>query len=123
MEEYADLNPRVKYFVERYINSFIAWDLALFFRDNPYAVGSAESLAQGIGRRGSDLQLPLEKLAELGILAKENSSCDPAGPVYSYQPPAEYREDLEEFRGALRDRAARLIIVSWVLRQEAGRSA
>jgi len=80
MEEYGNLSPRVKSFVERYIDSFIAWDLALFFRDNPYAVGSADSLAPSIGRGGSDLQLHLEKLADQGVLSRESSSEDPGGP-------------------------------------------
>ncbi len=121
MEEYADLSPGVKSFVESYVNSFVAWDLVLFFRDNPYAVGSPESLAQSIGRRGTDLQLQLERLAGAGILSRENPSRHDAEPVYSYHPPDSYREALEEFRSALRDRGARLLIVSWVLRQEAGR--
>ncbi len=121
MEEYRDLDPRIQSFVERYVGSFVAWDLVLFFRDNPYAVGTAESLAQSIGRRSSDLQLPLEKLAEQGILTRENSTGDPAGPIYSYHPPAEYRAEVEDFRSALRDRSARLIIVSQVLRQEAAK--
>ncbi len=121
MEEYADLSPRVKSFVEAFVNSFVTWDLVLFFRDNPYAVGSAETFAQSIGRRGTDLQLHLERLAELGILTREKPSTDDAEPVYSYHPPDTYRQELEEFRSALRDRGARLLIVSWVLRQEAGR--
>ncbi len=121
MEEYADLEPRLKSFVERYINSFVAWDLALFFRDNPHAVGSADSLALSIGRRGADLQLPLERFAEQGVLERENSSRERSETVYSYHPPEEYQADLEEFRNALRDRSARLLIVSWVLRQEAER--
>ncbi len=121
MEEYADLEPRVKAFVERYINSFVAWDLALFFRDNPHAVGSAESFAVNIGRRGADLQLPLEKLAEQGVLERTNSAGEKSETVYAYHPPEEYRADLEEFRSALKDRGARLLIVSWVLKQEAAR--
>ena len=121
IEDYGNLSPRVKSFVERFIDSFIAWDLALFFRDNPYAVGSAESLAPSIGRRSSDLQLHMEKLAERGILCRESPPGDPGEPVYSYHPPEDYSVDVEEFRNALREREARLIIVSWVLRQEAGR--
>ncbi len=121
MEEYGNLSPRVKSFVERYIDSFIAWDLALFFRDNPYAVGCADSLAPSIGRGGSDLQLHLEKLADQGVLSRESWSEDPGRPVYSYHPPEDYSADVEEFRHVLREREARLIIVSWVLRQEAAR--
>ena len=119
MQEFENISKAVKDFVETYIDSFIAWDLILFFNDNPYTVGSASNVAMSIGRRGVDIEPHLEDLVKRNVLELESKADDNTETLYSYNPPSGFEKTVVEFRRALRDRAARHIIVSKVLEKEA----
>ncbi|MEJ5186101.1 MAG: hypothetical protein WHT46_03360 [Candidatus Geothermincolales bacterium] len=121
MLDFENIDPRVEKFVEEYLDSFIAWDLILFFHENPYAVGTPSSLALSIGRLGSDIEPHLERLVEKGVLSREEKTGDAEEAIYSYRPTPEFEKMVMEFKRALRDRASRLIIVSKVLQKEASR--
>ncbi|MDY6794196.1 MAG: hypothetical protein SWK76_02765 [Actinomycetota bacterium] len=121
MLDFENLDPQVSSFVEEYIDSFITWDLILFFHDNPYTVGSSSSIAMSIGRLGSDIEPYLEKLAEKEVLSYEFRPGGTAETIYAYKPEPDFEKMVMEFKRALRDRASRLIIVSKVLQKEARR--
>lgn len=121
MLEFENIDPRVEKFVEEYLDSFITWDLLLFFHENPYTVGTPSSIALSIGRLGSDIEPYLEKLVEKGVLTKEERGGEGGEALYSYRPSPEFEKTVMEFKRALRDRASRLIIVSKVLQKEASR--
>lgn len=119
MLDFENLDPQVGSFVEEYVDSFITWDLILFFHENPYTIGSSSSIAMSIGRLGSDIEPYLEKLADKGILSHEFRAGDGADTIYAYKPEPDFEKMVMEFKRALKDRASRLIIVSKVLQKEA----
>lgn len=121
MLDFENLDPQVSMFVDDYVDSFITWDLILFFHDNPYTVGSPSSIAMSIGRLGADIEPFLEKMTGKGILSHEFRAGDGAETIYAYKPEAEFEKMVREFKRSLKDRASRLIIVSKVLQKEARR--
>lgn len=121
MLDFENLDPQVSSFVEEYIDSFISWDLILFFHENPYTVGSPTSIAMSIGRLGSDIEPYLERLADKGVLVREFRAGDGSETIYAYKPEPGFEKMVIDFKRALRDRASRLIIVSKVLQKEARR--
>lgn len=121
MLDFENLDPQVGFFVDEFIDSFITWDLVLFFHENPYTLGSASSIAMSIGRLGADIEPFLEKLAQKGVLSHEYRPGDGAEPIYAYKPQHEFEKMVTDFKRALKDRASRLIIVSKVLQKEARR--
>jgi predicted transcriptional regulator len=121
MLDFENLDPQVSFFVDEFIDSFITWDLILFFHENPYTVGSPGSIAMSIGRLGADIEPFLQKLAEKGILSHEYRPGDGSESIFAYRPQPEFEKMVAEFKRALRDRASRLIIVSKVLQKEARR--
>jgi hypothetical protein len=121
MLDFENLDPQVSLFVDEYIDSFITWDLILFFHENPYTVGSPSSIAMSIGRLGADIEPFLERLTEKGILSCEFRAGNGAEAIYAYKPEADFEKSVVEFKRALKDRASRLIIVSKVLQKEARR--
>ncbi len=119
MLEFENLDPQVSGFVEGYVDSFITWDLILFFHENPYTVGSPSSIAMSIGRLGSDIEPYLERMTAKGILSHEFRAGDGAETIYAYKPEPDFEKAVIDFKRALKDRASRLIIVSKVLQKEA----
>ncbi|MBN2027859.1 MAG: hypothetical protein JW854_13980 [Actinobacteria bacterium] len=121
MLDFENLDQQVSIFVDEYVDSFITWDLILFFHENPYTVGSPSSIAMSIGRLGSDIEPFLERMTEKSILSHEFRAGDGAETIYAYKPEPEFEKAVIEFKRALKDRASRLIIVSKVLQKEARR--
>ncbi len=121
MLDFDNLDAQVSAFVDEYVDSFVTWDLILFFHENPYTVGSPSSIAMSIGRLGADIEPYLEKMTEKGILSHELRPGDGAEAIYAYKPEPEFEKLVREFKRALKDRASRLIIVSKVLQKEARR--
>ncbi|MEW6553096.1 MAG: hypothetical protein AB1384_02280 [Actinomycetota bacterium] len=121
MLDFENLDQQVGNFVEEFVDSFITWDLIMFFHENPYTVGSPASIAMSIGRLGSDIEPFLERLAAKGILSHEFRAGDGAETIYAYKPEPDFEKSVIEFKRALKDRASRLIIVSKVLQKEARR--
>jgi predicted transcriptional regulator len=119
MYDFDNIDVSVNQFVDEYIDSFITWDLILFFYENPFTVGSPSSIAMNIGRLDSDVQPYLEKLVEKGIVTRETPTRDGAEIIYSYKPNDEFEKKVEQFKKSLRDRTSRLMIVSKVLQKEA----
>jgi hypothetical protein len=121
MLDFENLDQQVAGFVEEYVDSFITWDLILFFHENPYTVGSPSSIAMSIGRLGSDIEPFLERMTAKGILTHEFRAGDGAETIYAYKPEPDFEKMVIDFKRALKDRASRLIIVSKVLQKEARR--
>jgi hypothetical protein len=121
MLDFENLDQQVGNFVEEFVDSFITWDLILFFHENPYTVGSPSSIAMSIGRLGSDIEPFLERMATKGILSHEFRAGEGAETIYAYKPEPDFEKMVIDFKRALRDRASRLIIVSKVLQKEARR--
>jgi len=119
MYDFDNIDPVVSEFVDEYVDSFITWDLVLFFYENPFTMGTPSSIAMSIGRLDSDVLPYLEKLVEKKVLSREEHVQDSAEAVYSYIPDKDFERRVEQFQKALKDRASRLMIVSKVLQKEA----
>ena len=63
-----DMDPEVLEFLKTTVNSFIKWDLVIFFFENPHTTDTAENVARYIGRDASVIQSDLDDLVRSGVL-------------------------------------------------------
>jgi hypothetical protein len=111
--------PEVISFVDRYIDSFVTWDVLAYFHENPGIERKLSGISVDVGRKVSSLEPVLESLAEHGVLESET---DPGEePSYRYTPTSGFGFEMDRFLEATRDRTNRLAIVSRVLQKEARR--
>lgn len=103
-------------FLERYVDSFIAWDLLIFFFHNPSSCDSADNIAARLGRTKSDIVPSLEKMVSNSLLDKKLSFGEE---VYFYAASKELSERIKEFIDALESREKRLVMLTHVLQKEA----
>lgn len=114
---YNRIGTDILEFVEKYIDTFAAWDLLRYFHENPLYEHSISEIALEIGRKESSITEPLYRLVELGLVSSEGMAGEE--PLYKYAAPAEFRWSMEKFLDATRDRTNRLAVVSIVLKKEA----
>lgn len=112
-----NVSPDVLEFVDTYIDCFVSWDIIAYFHENPDTERKVSSVALDIGRRVSTIERSIKVLVEQGILAGEAEIDDE--PAYRYSAPADFRNRVDKFLAATRDRTTRLAIVSKVLQKEA----
>lgn len=70
-----DLNTRLRQgeedlmaFVNKYVDSFVKWDLMRFFHENPHTIDAVDNIARYIGRDAEVVGEELAELAERGFL-------------------------------------------------------
>lgn len=114
-----NVSPDVMEFVDRYLDTFVTWDVLVYFHENPGIEKKISAIALDIGRRITSLQPSLTALAEQGLLASEVEPGDE--PSYRYAPTSEFKSGMDRFIEATRDRTNRLAFVSKVLQKEARR--
>ena len=108
MLDYLDAD--LKNFINRYVTSFLAWDLIVFFHKHPGVGESAGDLAMRLGRLAEDIQPAAEELAEKAVLTYEDT-------IFRYGPAEETRALVEQFNQALENREKRLLILTEVLQR------
>ncbi len=96
-------------FVDAYIDSFIVWDIVLFYYHNPSAVENAASLASRLGRADKDVKASLADLVKRNVLAAGD------GGTFLYSPAPEIATRIKCFNNALSVSSMRLTILSQVL--------
>jgi hypothetical protein len=105
-----DINEsEVLKFVDAYIDSFIVWDIILFYYHNPTAVESVSSLATRLGRIDKDVKSSVNDLVKRDILTAND------GGTYLFSPAPELASGIEGFCEALSVSSLRLAILSQVL--------
>lgn len=102
-------NGDVHKFVEEYIDSFICWDILLFFYNNPGALENSESLSNRLGRNNSDIAAGLVALAKKGVLLNAGKG------VYQSNPDPQFTARVKAFNDALGVASTRLSILNLVL--------
>ncbi len=107
------LSPEMESFVEKYVDSFLAWDLIVFFHQNPQAIDSSYNLSLRLGRKERDVKEALKKLVEKGVLKEKGEE----NPLYIYSPLDEVREKVDQFVQSLSSRTFRLQVLSLVLKK------
>lgn len=105
-----DLNEsEILKFVDAYIDSFIVWDIILFYYHNPSAIESIASLASRLGRSDKDIRASVVNLVNRDILTAGDSG------TYLYSPSPEVASRIKSFNSALSVSSMRLTILSQVL--------
>lgn len=102
-------NGDVHKFVEEYVDSFISWDILLFFHNNPGALESCESLSNRLGRNEDDVSVGLDVLANKGVLLTAGKG------VYQSNPDPQFLNRVKAFSDALCVASTRLSILNQVL--------
>jgi len=114
---YNSIDTDILEFVEKYVDTFAAWDLLRYFHENPASDHTVSEIALEIGRKESSIAEPLERLKEMGLVTSEIVTGEETS--YKYAAPPEFCWSMERFLEATRDRTNRLAVVSIVLRKEA----
>ncbi len=108
----ADIDSRLLDFVRNQVNTFVKWDLVRFFHDNPYAVDTADNIAQFTGRDYLTVEQELQELAERGVLESNNAGHKR---IYRYVKDADLRTLVERFVHACDDRDFRIRAINQVI--------
>ena len=108
-----DMDPEVLEFLKTAVNTFIKWDLVIFFYENPNTNDTADNIARYIGRDASVIETELEELAVVGVLQRQ-----PTGQllVVSLTPAAQVRGRLKHFVAASDDRQFRVKAIYHLIR-------
>ena len=104
-----DMDPEVLDFLKTTVNSFVKWDLVIFFYDNPHTTDTADSIARYIGRDDYVIEDDLTGLVESGILQRKLT-------VYSLTKDPQVRERIKHFVSASDDRQFRVKAIYHLIR-------
>lgn len=108
------VEPDVEEFVQGTIDSFVTWDVIVFFHDWQGFAGDAAAVAKHLGRAEPEVAQSLARLAERNILRR--TAADGVD-VYSYSPDPELATQIENFAAALDQREKRLALLAGLLRK------
>lgn len=114
---YDDMDPELLHFIRKYVDSFIKWDLLLFFHKNPHTIDTIENIARYAGRDPESVRLEILDLAERGIL-KETEMGDMK--IYALNPSPEIQSQLQRFVEASEDQQFRIRATYHVIRDMRG---
>jgi hypothetical protein len=108
-----DMDPEVLEFLKTTVNSFIKWDLVIFFFENPHTTDTIDNIARYIGRDAAVIKTDLEDLVAAGVLEEHT-----AGnlTVYSLTKDAQVRERIKHFVSASDDRQFRVKAIYHLIR-------
>lgn len=112
----AQITQEEEGFLNKFIESFVTFDIILFYYSNPGSINSADDLAGRLGRKTDAVELALEKLVEKGILSFKETR------TFAFEPRPEIKEDMDRFLSSLNALEKRLSVLNFLLHKEsAGR--
>ena len=107
------LSPEeIKKFVDNYVDSFVCWDLILFYHGNPGARDDVKGLASRLGRKEKDIERGVKSLCEKKILREADAD------TFEYAPLPEIAEQIGQFTTILESTDLRLLALLHVLDKE-----
>jgi hypothetical protein len=108
-----DMDPEVLEFLKTAVNTFIKWDLVIFFYENPNTTDTADNIARYIGRDAGVVQGELDELTAVGVLQRQ-----PTGQLLAYLLTADpkVRDRLKHFVSASDDRQFRVKAIYHLMR-------
>ncbi len=89
-----DMDPDVLEFLKSTVNSFVKWDVVIFFSENPNTTDTAASVARYIGRDAHLIEGELEELVAAHVLRSDREG---DLTIYSLTDDAEIRTRLKHF--------------------------
>lgn len=107
-------NNKMEEFLSKYIVSFIAWDIVVFFARNPGAFDTSDGIARRLGRKPEEVQKELKYLTKISFLTSKKSD---EGEVYSLAPSPENQKFLDDFLVKMDNRIFRLNLLSRLLKK------
>ncbi len=108
-----DIDPRFLELIQNRLNSFIKWDLVVFFHRNPHTTDTADNIARYTGRDVRIVEPELIALARDGILDMEELG---ELRVFWLANDADVRELVAQFIAACDDRQFRVKAIYHVIR-------
>jgi hypothetical protein len=108
-----EIEPDLLDFIKTRINTFIKWDLARFFSENPYTADTAENISTYAGRNVTSVRPELEELVSGGVMEKRAIGNET---IYSLSQNAEMKEMLNNFVIACENREFRVKAVYSIIR-------
>ena len=108
-----DMDPEVLEFLKTTVNSFIKWDLVIFFFENPHTTDTIDNIARYIGRDATVIKADLEELVRAGVLDQHASG---TLIVYSLTKNVQVREKIKHFVSASDDRQFRVKLIYHLIR-------
>jgi hypothetical protein len=103
-----DSDARLLRFMQQALNTFVKWDIARFFHDNPHAADPAENIARALGREYAEIAHSLHELASSGVVRT-------SGAIYTLSDDAETRRLVDAFVVACDRRDFRGIAIQQVI--------
>lgn len=108
-----DMDPEVLAFLKTTVNSFIKWDLVIFFFENPHTTDTVENIARYIGRDAQVIKPDLEDLVIANVI---DQASDGDLTVYTLTKDARVREKIKHFVMASDDRQFRVKAIYHLVR-------
>jgi hypothetical protein len=108
-----DMDPEVLEFLKTAVNTFIKWDLVIFFYKNSNTADTADNIARYIGRDTGMIEGELEELTFVGVLQRRLTG---QLRVYSLTVDSQVRDRLQHFVSASDDRQFRVKAVYHLVR-------
>ena len=108
-----DMDPEILQFLKTTVNSFVKWDLVIFFYDNPYTTDTLDGIARYIGRDATVIQDDVADLVRSGVLEAHTTA---NLTVYSLTKDPQIRERIKHFVSASDDRQFRIKAIYHLVR-------
>jgi len=108
-----DMDPEILEFLKTTVNTFVKWDLVLFFYENSNTTDTADNIARYIGRDAGAIQSELDELVSAGVLVRDRAA-DLV--VYALTRDAQVRERIRHFVSASDDRQFRVKAIYHLIR-------
>ncbi|MBN1262182.1 MAG: hypothetical protein JXB35_16005 [Anaerolineae bacterium] len=109
----GDMDPELLDFLNRYVDSFVKWDLLRFFHNNPHTIDTVDNIARYAGRNQETVQQELADLAMRGLLEETHMG---SMVVYALAANPAIREQLARFIDASDDRQFRVRAIYHVIK-------
>jgi hypothetical protein len=102
-------------FIEKYVDSFVKWEIVQFFHDHPRSPFRQEYLAETLNRPLKTVKRELKELAERGLIREEKAG-KTAAFIYDLPPKDALGKHLDQFTAFCQDREGRLRIIYKILK-------
>ncbi len=109
----GDIDPNLLSFLNKYVDSFIKWDLLRFFFNNPHTIDTVDNIARYAGRNPESVEEELAELAMRGLLEETRMG---SLVVYALSADPETRDLLARFIQASEDRQFRIRAIYYVIK-------
>lgn len=107
-----DIPSDIRGFIDEVVDSFVMWDLLIFFSKKTQDIETSARVAELLGRPAEELLKPVQKLEKLGLMEKVGT------PGYRLDHRSSRFQDLEKFWAYNENQENRLRILSYLLQKK-----